>query len=58
MALSRQSVENGVVSRIEDPIGGWVAGYRSASSFSVAFLRHVGLPPARHAQKVMEDAFA
>lgn len=33
-------------------------GYRSASSFSVAFSRHVGVPPARYARKVMEDAFA
>lgn len=58
MALRRQSVANGVVSRIEDAIGGGWLVYRSASSFSVAFSRHVGVPPARYAHKVMEDALA
>lgn len=29
-------------------------GYRSASSFSVAFARHVGVPPARYARKGAE----
>jgi transcriptional regulator, AraC family len=30
-------------------------GYRSASSFSVAFTRHVGVPPARYAREVTES---
>jgi AraC-like DNA-binding protein len=33
-------------------------GYRSASSFSVAFARHVGVPPARYAREATEDVFA
>jgi transcriptional regulator GlxA family with amidase domain len=31
-------------------------GYGSASAFSVAFTRHVGLPPARYARKQTEQA--
>src|SRR5690625_1092370 len=30
-------------------------GYSCASSFSVAFNRHVGLPPKRYAQKQLES---
>ena len=31
-------------------------GYSSASTFSVAFARHVGVPPARYARQQMESA--
>ncbi|OZI61181.1 hypothetical protein CAL28_17745 [Bordetella genomosp. 11] len=31
-------------------------GYGSASAFSVAFTRHVGLPPARYARELMGSA--
>ncbi len=31
-------------------------GYSSASTFSVAFTRHVGLPPSRYAREQMESA--
>ena len=31
-------------------------GYGSASAFSVAFSRHVGLPPARYAREQTEPA--
>jgi AraC-like DNA-binding protein len=30
-------------------------GYSSASTFSVAFTRHVGLPPTRYARRQMES---
>jgi len=30
-------------------------GYSSASTFSVAFTRHVGLPPARYARDISFD---
>ena len=33
-------------------------GYSSASTFSVAFARHVGLPPARYAREQMESRSA
>ena len=59
MALRRQSVENGVVSRIEDAIGGWVAGVSLRPLFQRGlFVPCWGSPPARYAQNVMEDAFA
>lgn len=32
-------------------------GYSSASTFSVAFTRHVGLPPTRYAREQMQTAF-
>lgn len=31
------------------------AGYSSASTFSVAFTRHVGMPPMRYAREQMES---
>jgi AraC-like DNA-binding protein len=30
-------------------------GYISAGAFSVAFIRHVGLPPSRYAREKMES---
>ena len=44
------SIENGVAEIAER------VGYGSASAFSVAFTRHVGLPPARYAREQTEPA--
>ena len=54
MALAKDLLRrNGVgVAEVAEQVG-----YRSASSFSVAFARRVGLPPARYAREAEEPGF-
>lgn len=49
MALAKDMLRRGVggIAEIAEQVG-----YRSASTFSVAFARHVGLPPTRYAKAV------
>ncbi len=51
MALAKDLLQRdgGGVAEVAEKVG-----YRSASSFSVAFARHVGVPPARYAREVTE----
>ena len=50
MALAKDLLRrNGGVAEVAERVG-----YRSASSFSVAFTRHVGVAPARYAREVTE----
>jgi transcriptional regulator GlxA family with amidase domain len=53
MALAKEMLRSGdlgVVTIAER------VGYRSASAFSVAFTRHVGLPPTHYAQQALNPA--
>ena len=52
MALAKNLLrrKDGGVAEVAERVG-----YSSASAFSVAFTRHVGLPPTRYAQEQMES---